>query len=238
MQAADFFAGVNNLMRSWGYPVEERSGCWSRGNGSSWPTGMPEAHTNHHFVIKLSSPFENGASNVANGDATLSGPKSNYYGGIDQATGRQRLQFIAVKPTNHAGQGRSETYQRMTSGRAPLGWVATSYSPVKDNWGDGNRRYAGTEWHHPGDSTPWSPLFIDLVVALNTAMCIVASWGPERCHQHAEHSARKIDMSYLTRQGGFDIRARVADRMSGKTPTQPPSGPGLHPWWAWRRHWS
>lgn len=236
MQAVAFFTGVNNLMRSWGYPVEEQAGCWSRDNGSSWSSGGPEASTNHHFVIPLSARFEDGASNVTNGDATLSGPKCNYYGGLDASTGKQRLRFISVGPANHAGMGRSDTYNRMMGGNPPLGWVAVSYSPVADNWSSGNAHYAGTEWHHPGDSTPWPDLLIDLATALNAAMCIQAGWGAERVFMHAEHSARKIDMSYHSTQGGFDLRDLVKNRLEGKTPTPIPTKPQT--WWAWRNHWS
>ena len=213
--ASDLFSDVNNLMRSWGYPVEEADGCWSRGNGSSWAAGQPLAHVNHHFVIPMSSAFENGAQNVTYGDGTLSGPKCNWYGGIDPRTGNRRLRFIAVGPANHAGMGRSEVRARVTSDVAPLGWVSTSYSPVSDNWGSGNITYAGTEWHHPGDSTPWPDALMDLVTALNAALCTKARWSPNRCFMHAEHSARKIDMSYHTTRGGFDLRTAVARRMIG-----------------------
>ena len=215
MNATEYYQQVNALLRKWGYPVEEQEGCWSRSNGSSWAAGMPQACTNHHFVISLSSPFENGAQNVTYGDSTLAGPKCNYYGGIDASTGKQRLRFISVGPANHAGMGRSETYNRMMSGSAPLGWVSVSYSPVADNWAAGNTHYTGTEWHHPGDSTPWSDALIDLAVALNTAECTIGGWDEKRVHMHAEHSARKIDMSYHTTQGGFDLRAKVAARLGG-----------------------
>lgn len=214
--ASDLFNDTNQLMRSWGYPVEEADGCWNRSNGSSWASGVPMAHTNHHFVIPLSSPFMNGASNVQNGDSSLAGPKANWYGGIDPATGRQRLRFIAVGPANHAGMGRSEVRNRLINGQAPLGWVATSYSPVSDNWGSGNITYAGTEWHHPGDGTPWSDALMDLATALNAALCTKAGWTANRAFMHAEHSARKIDMSYHGTRGGFDLRDKVAARLAGK----------------------
>ena len=233
MDARVFYAGVNDLMRSWGYPVEEQPGCWSRSNGSSWADGGPLAATNHHYVIPLSANFENAARAVTDGDANLAGPKCNYYGGVDAATGRQRLRFISVGPANHAGMGRYEPYDRMMGGQAPLGWVSVSYSPVADNWGVGNTRYDGTEWHHPGDDTPWSALLLDLVVALNTAKCRGAGWGANRVFMHAEHSARKIDMSYHTRQGGFDLRSAVADRLGGGGVAPSPAG-----WWARFMHWA
>lgn len=213
--ASDLFSDVNNLMRSWGYPVEEAAGCWSRSNGQSWASGVPMAHTNHHFVIPLSSPFENGAQNVTYGDSSLSGPKANWYGGIDASTGAKRLRFISVGPANHAGMGRSEVRARLGANQPPLGWVSTSYSPVADNWGSGNSNYAGTEWHHPGDGTPWSDQLMDLATALNTALCTKAGWPAARCFMHAEHSARKIDMSYHSTRGGFDLRDRVAARLGG-----------------------
>lgn len=218
--ASDLFSDVNNLLRSWGYPVEEAPGCWSRSNGSVWANGVPMAHTNHHFVIPLSSPFMNGANNVTFGDSSLSGPKCNWYGGIDPATNRQRLRFIAAGPANHAGMGRIEVRNRMGAGLAPLGWVATSYSPVADNWGSGNVTYAGTEWHHPGDATPWSDALMDLATALNAALCTKTGWGANRIFMHAEHSGRKIDMSYHGRNGGHDLRASTALRISGQ-PVKP-----------------
>ena len=218
--ASDLFDAINNQMRAWGYPVEEAEGCWSRSNGSSWTGGMPIAHTNHHFVIGLSRPFMNGANNVTYGDANLAGPKSNWYGGIDPATGRQRLRFIAAGPANHAGRGRIEVRNRISAGQAPLGWVSTSYSPVADNWGGGNTAYLGTEWHHPGDSTPWSDPLMDLIVALNTATCLKARWPSSRIFMHAEHSARKIDMSWRTTRGGHDLRAATEAR------TRDPGKPG------------
>lgn len=223
--ASDLFGKANALLRSWGQPVEEGAGCWSHGNGSSWAAGVPQAFTNHHFVISLGSPFENGASNVRNGDSKLAGPKANYYGGIDPATGRRRLRFIAVNPANHAGMGRIETHNRMMGNAEPLGWIAEKYSPVADNWGGANRTYAGVEWHHPGDATPWSNDFINLVVDLNVAMCMAAGWNANRSHQHAEHSARKIDMSYQRGRGGFIIRERVRARLSGGPP------PPTDDWW-------
>ncbi len=227
MNAREFFQGVNAKMRGWGYNVEEAEGCWSRSNGGSWANGVPVAHTNHHFVIPLRSPFESGAQNVTYGDATLSGPKCNYYGGIDSTTGAQRLRFIAAGTANHPGKGRSEVYNRMMNNQAPLGWVATSYSPVADNWNSASSYYAGTEWHHPGDSTPWPPRLISMVIDLNAAMCLVGGWDANRCHQHAEHSARKIDMSYLTTKGGAVIREQTRTRMSsggGSTIPVPDSG--------------
>lgn len=216
MNASEFYRSVNDLMTRWGYPVEEASGCWSRSNGSSWASGMPVAAANHHFVIPLSQPFENGARNIQFGDANLAGPKANYYGGIDPATRRKRLRFISVGPANHAGMGRVETRNRMLAGNAPLGWVSVSYSPVADNWGGGNPTYDGTEWHHPGDSTPWSDDLMDLIIALNTAKCTIAGWTANRVFMHAEHSARKIDMSYNRIRGGFDLRAAVARRLGGE----------------------
>lgn len=223
--ATDLFGRANLILRGWGQEVEEQEGCWGRSNGSSWAAGVPQAFTNHHFVIALSSPFMNGVQNVTYGDSSLSGPKCNYYGGIDPGTGRKRLRFIAAGPANHAGMGRSEVYNRMMANQAPLGWVAEKYSPVADNWGSGNTRYAGVEWHHPGDSTPWSSAFLDLVIDLNVAMCMAAGWSQVRCFQHAEHSARKIDMSYLRGQGGFEIRRRVGDRLNN------PGKPGGGGWW-------
>lgn len=214
--ASDLFSDVNNLLRGWGYPVEEQEGCWGRSNGSSWSAGVPVGHTNHHFVIPLSSPFMNGVQNVTYGDSSLSGPKCNWYGGIDPSTGAKRLRFISVGTANHAGQGRIEVRNRITSGAAPLGWVSTSYSPVADNWGGGNTSYAGTEWHHPGDGTPWSDALMDLATALNAALCIKAGWTANRIFMHAEHSARKIDMSYHGTRGGFDLRDRVAQRLTGQ----------------------
>ena len=213
--ASDFFAAVNGLLRGWGYPVEEHEGCWSRGNGTSWANGMPIGHTNHHFVIPLSNPFMNGANNVAYGDSSLSGPKANYYGGIDASTGAQRLRFVSTGCANHAGMGRSEVFDRVRNNTPPLGWVSVSYSPVADNWGSANAWYMGTEWHHPGDSTPWSDKLMDLITAHNAAICTIAGWPVARIIMHAEHSARKIDMSYHTTQGGFDLRALVAARLSG-----------------------
>lgn len=225
--ASDLFGRTNALLRSWGQEVEEQEGCWSRSNGSSWYAGVPQAFTNHHFVIRLSSPIMDGVNNVTYGDSSLSGPKCNYYGGIDPSTGRRRLRFISVGPANHAGQGRSEPYNRMMNGQNPLGWVAETYSPVGDNWSAGNTRYAGVEWHHPGDSTPWTDQFMGLVIDLNVAMCMAAGWGANRCHQHAEHSARKIDMSYLRGQGGHEIRRRVAARLAGGG-----GGGSANDWWA------
>jgi hypothetical protein len=213
--ASDLFNDVNNLLRSWGYPVEEQEGCWSRGNGQSWVSGIPQGHVNHHFVIPLSSPIMNGVNNVTYGDSSLAGPKANWYGGIDPSTGAKRLRFISVGPANHAGMGRSEVRDRVTRDVAPLGWVATSYSPVADNWGSGNGTYAGTEWHHPGDGTPWSDALMDLATALNAALCTKRGWSASRCFMHAEHSARKIDMSYHGTRGGFDLRDRVAARLTG-----------------------
>jgi LysM repeat protein len=110
-----------------------------------------------------------------------------------------------------------ENFERVRNDRAPVGWVAEHYSPVADNWSSATRYYCGTEMHHPGDSTPWPPKLIQLAVDLNAAMCIVGGWTANRCHMHAEHSARKIDMSYLRGQGGFDLRARIATRISGGT---------------------
>lgn len=227
MATSDLIAAVNGTMRGWGFPVEEADGCWSRSNGSSWTGGGPVAHVNHHFVIPLSSPFENGAQNVTYGDSSLAGPKCNWYGGIDASTGAQRLRLIAAGPANHAGMGRSEVRSRVASDVAPLGWVSTSYSPVADNWAAGNTNYLGTEWHHPGDSTPWSDKLVELAVALNAAICQNAGWSANRCMQHAEHSARKIDMSYHTTSGGRDLRAAVARRMeSGNNGS------------CWNRFWS
>ena len=166
----------------------------------------------------MSRPFEQGAQNVTYGDSTLSGPKCNYYGALDAGTGRQRLRLIAAGTANHPGKGRIDVYNRMMGGSAPLGWVSTSYSPVADDWGGASGRYCGTEWHHPGDATPWPDALMDLVVALNAAMCTVAGWGTHRLHMHAEHSARKIDMSWRRGQGGHDLRSAVAARLVG-TPT-------------------
>jgi LysM repeat protein len=218
MAARAFFEGVNAKMRSWGYSVEEQPGCWSRGNGSSWAHGGPVAHTNHHFVISLRSPIANGVQNVTFGDSSLSGPKCNYYGGLDPVTGVKRLVFISAGPANHAGRGRSEPRDRMAADEAPLGWVAESYSSAADNWSGGNTSYAGTELHHPGDATQWPAPLLELVVDLNAAMAIVGGWTAARCHMHAEHSARKIDMSWLRGQGGHELRRRVAARMTGTTP--------------------
>jgi hypothetical protein len=223
MNATEFYQAVHGLMRQWGYPVEEAAGCWSRSNGSSWSAGLPQAAVNHHFVIGMSASFENGAQNVTYGDSVLAGPKCNHYGGLDSRTGKQRLRFISAGPANHAGQGRIEPLNRMNAGLAPAGWVAVTYSPVADNWGGGNRAYDGTEWHHPGDSTPWPDALMDLVVALNTAKCTVAGWTANRVFMHAEHSARKIDMSYHTTRGGFDLRSAVAARLSTGQPVD---------WWS------
>lgn len=220
--ASDLFSSINNTLRGWGYPVEEQEGCWSRSNGSSWTQGVPIAHVNHHFVIPLSSPLENGISNVTYGDSSLSGPKCNWYGGIDPRTGAPRIRFISVGPANHAGQGRIEVRNRVAANLPPYGWVAVSYSPVADNWSGGNTSYAGTEWHHPGDSTPWPDALIDLVNAHNTAICRVAGWPADRCIEHAEHSARKIDRSYHTTSGGKDLRANVASRLN-RQPEKPSS---------------
>lgn len=225
MNAREFFQGVNAKMRGWGYPVEEQDGCWTRSNGLTWANGLPIAHTNHHFVIPMSSSFEDGARNVTYGDSTLSGPKCNYYGGIDSKTGRQRLRMIAAGTANHPGRGRIEVLNRMRAGQPPLGWVATSYSPVADNWTGGSTQYAGTEWHHPGDATPWPDALIDLATALNAAMCIVGGWGTNRCHMHAEHSARKIDMSYKGTQGGHVLREKTTARISSLSPDTPTPAP-------------
>lgn len=229
MNAREFFQGVNSKMRGWGYTIEEQEGCWARSNGVGWSSGVPLAHTNHHFVIPMNASFEGGAQNVTYGDSTLSGPKCNYYGGIDAATGRQRLRMIAAGTANHPGRGRIEPFQRMMAGAAPLGWVATSYSPVADNWTAASSVYCGTEWHHPGDSTPWPDALISMAVDLNAAMCLVAGWGANRCHMHAEHSARKIDMSYRGTQGGHSLRSQIAARLGGSSggpvpPTPTPSG--------------
>jgi len=222
-QASDFFQRVNQVLRGWGYDVEEQEGCWGRSNGSSWAAGIPRAHTNHHFVIPLSAPFMSGVNNVTYGDSTLQGPKCNYYGGVDPTTGKKRIRFIAVGTANHPGQGNTTNRDRVLNDIEPIGWAATH--GISDNWSGATTVYAGTELHHPGDSTPWPPGLIEIARDINAAMCIVGGWTWKRCHMHAEHSSRKIDMSFHTVNGGFDLRQLIKGRLEGgvilPTPPEP-----------------
>jgi hypothetical protein len=184
--ADTFFKQTITQLRSWGFDVREQPGCWSRSNGSRWTYGGPIGHVNHHFVISLSAPDANGVVNVTNGDSTLSGPKCNWYIGSKGV-----IYFISVGPGNHAGKGLRSVFDRIMANLPVRGNAAS-----KDDWGGGNAVYAGTEVHHPGDSSPYPVAITNAVVALNAAMVIAGGWSTNRIIHHRQHSNRKIDMSW------------------------------------------
>lgn len=221
MNATEFFRGVIAELTKMGYNVRQQEGCWSRSNGSSWAHGMPVGHVNHHFVIPLSAPLANGVQNVTYGDSTLQGPKCNFYGGVDPRTGEKVITFISVGPSNNAGRGNLSVLNRVKADQQPVGWAALHGLP--DDYLTANVNYAGVELHHPGDATPWPEKLIELAVDLNVAMCKVAGWSHNRCIMHAEHSSRKIDMSWHGPQGGFELRAKIAAKLSGTIPTPTPT---------------
>lgn len=223
MGSLESYRAQVNLLRSWGYRVNEQAGCWGRNNGLSWVYGDRVAQVNHHYVCPLSPPGNAQAyvNTLARGSDIA--PVVNW---VLDAAGV--LYLIGTGPCNHAGRGDSSVLARVRAGKAPLGW----HPPNNDF--NGNAYYDGVELLHPGDSSPYPDKMIDALVALNASRCIVLKQSSNTAIMHGEHSNRKIDMSWRggpNGDGNLELRKRVAARMAGGKPpvTTPPKPPTPKP---------
>lgn len=220
MGVADDFRAIVGRMRAWGFKVVEYSGCYGRSNGTSWANGRPVGHVNHHYVCSLNpsaSYIESLVSQLANGNTV------NWFADVNGCAW-----LLGTGPMNHAGKGSSSVLGRVRNDQAPLGPAAMVGVP--NDLSSGNQNYCGTEGQHPGDGTPWPPKLLDVMVAINAAEFLQWNYTPNRAIHHYEHTDRKIDMSWLggpnSREGGNQLRSRVAARMgtAGVLPPSPGTG--------------
>jgi hypothetical protein len=216
VSVADDFAAAVRLLRSWGVDTVEWSGCYGRSNGGSWAAGRPVGHVNHHYVCSLQPDqayIDGLVQNLANGTTV------QWFADVNGVA-----YLIGVGPMNHAGTGMSSVLDLTRADQPPPSFPASSAGDIS-----GNPHYSGTECQHPGDSTPWPAPMLDTMVAINAAEFLTWGYTAARAINHAEWSARKLDMSAgggVSSDGwaGAELRRRVAARMSGggsPTPTPP-----------------
>jgi hypothetical protein len=117
-------------------------------------------------------------------------------------TGRARVWLMGYGIANHAGKGSSRTLARVRAG------TYAGQAPGPDDT-DGNPRYFGLEYSHPGDGTPWPDVLLDCGHRAHCAYAEAAGWPrsewPGRAVEHREWTTRKID-----RRWPGDLRAAIA----------------------------
>ena len=210
MALTDDFRAIVARLRGWGFNVREESGCYGRGNGTSWSGGRPTGHGNHHYVCSLNPDQAYIDALVAN---LRNGTVVNWFTDVNG-----RAYLIGTNPMNHFGTGNSSVLNKTKNDQPPPGNASST--------GDmsGNQAYCGTECQHPGDSTPWPQKLLDVTFAINAAEFMQWGYSSNRAIMHREWTNRKIDMSW---QG--DLRGNVKKYMSG-SPTPPTPQPPTGDW--------
>jgi hypothetical protein len=213
MSTTDDFKAIVKRLRGWGFTVSEYSGCYGRSNGTSWTHGKPVWHTNHHYVCSMNpeqSYIDSLVSSLA-ANATV-----NWFADVNG-----RAYLLGTGPMNHAGTGNSYVLDRLMHDQACLGLANGS--------GDmsGNQTGSGTEGQHPGDSTPWPTVLLEVMYAINAAEFMQWGYTANRAANHYSWTDRKIDMSHLGgpnsgNKGGQSLVDGVKKRMGGGGSTPPP----------------
>jgi hypothetical protein len=134
---------------------------------------------------------------------TLHGPLCHGNVSMVGDTDRARVWLIGYGIANHAGKGSSRTLARVRAG------TYAGQAPGPDDT-DGNPRYFGLEYSHPGDgTTPWPDALLDCGHRAHCAYAEAAGWPrhewPGRGVEHREWTTRKID-----RRWPGDLRAAIA----------------------------
>ena len=183
MSTTDDFKAVVKRLRDWGFTVKEWSGCYGRSNGIGWSSGKPVGHINHHYVCSMNPDqgYINGlVGNLAAGSVV------NWFADVNGVA-----YLIGTGPMNHSGTGNSGVLNRTKSDQ-PNYSVAGSAGDIS-----GNSHYSGTECQHPGDSTPWPSVLLEVMYAINAAEFVQWGYSANRAINHYAWTNRKIDMSWM-----------------------------------------
>ncbi|MFF3557176.1 N-acetylmuramoyl-L-alanine amidase [Streptomyces tsukubensis] len=130
------------------------------------------------------------------------------------------VHLIGWGRTNHAGGGDPRVLDVVTAesyGERPP-------APTKGNKDgiDGNRHFYGFECENLGDGKdPWPTAQLEAIERVSAALCRVHGWSAKSVIGHREWSNDKVDPRGFTMP---DLRARVADRLTGR-PTPKPKPP-------------
>jgi len=182
MSITDDFKAIVKRLRDWGFNVTEYSGCYGRSNGTGWSNGKPVGHVNHHYVCSL-NPDQSYINSLVS--TLASGSTVNWFADVNG-----KAYLIGTGPMNHAGTGNSSVLNR-TKQDQPNYAVAGSAGDMS-----GNQSYSGTECQHPGDSTPWPNVMLQIMFAINAAEFMQWGYSANRAINHYAWSNRKIDMSW------------------------------------------
>ncbi len=220
MSAAEDYRAIVGRLRSWGFTINETAACYSRSNGLNWARGVPVGHGNHHYVCSM-NPAQAYINSLVVG--LMNGNTVNWFADVN-GTGY----LIGAGPMNHFGQGNSSVLARTVANQPPPGPSNSAGDMTGNTW------YSGTELQHPGDSTPYPPAMVDLMVAISAAEAMQWGWSADRVIDHYEWTGRKIDMSLwggrASSAAGDRMRAAVRARMGGSvvgpTPDKPAPTPG------------
>lgn len=162
-----FARAVVDGVRRHGITVYELPGCWSRGNGQSWPFQSylgyhaPDGCLTHH----VAAPFDAGMSLLRDGRRDLSGPLCNMAGHADGD-----LTLVAAHPANHAG----------ASGGRSMGPLPTTRAF--------NARVWGLEVMYPG-TVPMTPAqYRTAQILAGVISGILRRPNPEWARFHADTS--------------------------------------------------
>lgn len=185
--------------------VREVPGWRERGYAELDPTFV----INHHTVGGTGPTDQRDVDVMVKGRSDLEGPLCNFLLGKDGT-----VHVVAFRRARHAGPGARQVFDEVLRDIAPSG-DAKARKLRDSKHAHGNRNAWGIEVDHPGDDSPYPAVQVEALIRLNTALCRLGGFPPERCIHHREWTRRKIDMSLR----GSDIRALVRARLRGDVTT-------------------
>ena len=199
---AAFYRKVNNLLDSWGWPVDRVANADTRTN--STVTMTPTQMTHHH-----TGSASTATSYLLNpADRPQLRVLANYH-----ITRSHRIKFLAAGGASHGGYTDQAVYNKVAAGNAPLdrdmvpGADSKSFSV--------NKRTVGVETDGAGGSAEWDLWMYGANVALAAACHVAGGWASlpsPKVAAHKEHTRRKPGDPYAP-MGRFrgDVLVFLAD---------------------------
>ncbi|GGZ16323.1 peptidoglycan-binding protein [Streptomyces poonensis] len=195
-----------SALRAEGVTVVEHTG-WrtnNRKHKGSW--GPVNGVMIHHTVTSGTTSTVN---LCFNGHSGLPGPLCH---GVIAKDGTVHL--VGHGRANHAGTGDPDVLSAVVAER-------TALPSPHQRTADGNTRFYGFECVNLGDGEdPWPEAQLDAIARASAALCRAHGWSAASVIGHKEWTSAKIDPR------GFamaDLRARIAERLTGRPSAQPGS---------------
>jgi hypothetical protein len=206
-------------LRDWGCDPKPFRSTWATHNrGTDWhPDGITHHHTAGSAKLLTDAATQEAMRRMLwTGRPDLHGPLCHGNVSMIGDTGKARIYLIGYGIANHAGKGSSRTLARVKAG------TYDGQAPGPDDT-DGNPRFFGLEYSHPGDGkTHWPDALLDCGHRAACAYAEAAGWPrhewPGRNVEHREWTTRKID-----RRWTGDLRAaikRVSEEKDMATPAE------------------